>query len=226
MLTKSAARAFFLGGTVVCAVAFVGLTIDTFQQLPARTHADQITPAVERGKDLWDHNNCMGCHTLLGEGAYYAPELTRVYERRGPAFIRSMLQNPEAMYPGQRRMVNYHFSSGQIDDLVAFLQWIGTIDTNGFPARPPLATTEPTAPQPAVFAQMCVACHALNGRGGQVGPALDTVGDRFNADYLSRWLRDPASVRPGTRMPQLSLTDSQVNELVAFLGRQRAEVRP
>ena len=40
---------------------------------------------------------------LLGEGAYYAPELTRVYARRGPDFIAAMLRDPEAMYPGQRR---------------------------------------------------------------------------------------------------------------------------
>jgi nitric oxide reductase subunit C len=52
----------------------------------------------------------MGCHTLMGEGAYYAPELTRVYRARGPAFIRAMLRDPAAMYPGQRQMQNYHFT--------------------------------------------------------------------------------------------------------------------
>jgi hypothetical protein len=30
MLSKSAARTFFLLGTAVCSLAFVGLTIDTF----------------------------------------------------------------------------------------------------------------------------------------------------------------------------------------------------
>ncbi|MEI8254552.1 MAG: c-type cytochrome [Deltaproteobacteria bacterium] len=228
MLTKSAARAFFLAGTAVCVVAFIGLTVDTFQRLPTRTHADQITPAVARGKDLWDSNNCMGCHTILGEGAYYAPELTRVFERRGPEFIRAQLHNPEAMFPGQRRMTNYHFTSAQIDDLVAFLRWIGTVDTNGFPARPTLgafASADRIGPRPQVFSQICVACHSIGGRGGAVGPALDTVGDRFNAEYLARWLRDPPSVRPRTAMPRLPLTDTQINELVAFLGRQRAEVR-
>ena len=103
MLSKSAARAFFLGGTALCAVAFLGLTVDTFARIPAQTHQGEITDAVRRGKDLWDRSNCMGCHTLLGEGAYYAPELTKVFERRGPVFIRAMLTDPEKMYPGQRR---------------------------------------------------------------------------------------------------------------------------
>ncbi len=231
MLSKKAARAFFLAGTAACALVFVGLTVDTFGRIPAQTRASQITPAVRRGKDLWDHNNCMGCHTLLGEGAYYAPELTRVYRRRGEEFIRAMLRDPEAMYPGQRRMQNYHFGAAQIDDLVAFLRWIDGMDLNGFPAAPNLASASPAssaaaASRPQVFNQICVACHALGGSGGAVGPALDRVGDRLQADYLERWLRDPPSVKPGTLMPRLPLTDPQVRELVAFLSHQRSEVRP
>ena len=121
MLSKSAARAFFLVGTAVCSLAFIGLTVDSFAKVPALTHASEITPAVERGKEIWTAKNCMGCHTLMGEGAYYAPELTKVIERRGPDFVRAMLRDPEKMYPGQRKMQNYHFSEPEIDDLVAFL---------------------------------------------------------------------------------------------------------
>lgn len=115
MLSKSQARAFFVVGTAVCSVAFVGLTVDTLRRIPAQTNAAGLSEQVVQGKVLWDQNNCMGCHTLLGEGAYCAPELTRVYERRGPDFIRAMLRDPEAMYPGQRRMVQYDFTPEQIE---------------------------------------------------------------------------------------------------------------
>ena len=234
MLTKSAARTFFLAGTVVCGVAFIGLTVDTFNRIPALTNAAAITPAVSRGKDLWDSSNCMGCHTLLGEGAYYAPELTQVYTRRGPDFIRAMLRDPEAMYPGQRRMVNYRFTAAQIEDLVAFLQWVDGMDLNGFPAAPTLnAVAAPSgAPvavatnRPQVFNQLCVACHRLGGQGGVVGPALDGVGARLDAAYLDRWLHDPQGVKPGTAMPRLPLSEPQIRELVAFLSQLRPEVRP
>jgi nitric oxide reductase subunit C len=37
---------------------------------------------VVRGKHFWETRNCIGCHTLLGEGAYFAPELGNVYKRR------------------------------------------------------------------------------------------------------------------------------------------------
>jgi nitric oxide reductase subunit C len=229
MLTKSAARAFFLVGTAVCSLAFVGLTVDTFRQIPAQTNADAITPAVERGKVLWEASNCMGCHTIFGEGAYYAPELTKVYERRGPEFIRAMLRDPEAMYPGQRRMQNYHFGEEQIDDLLAFLQWTGNVDLMGFPPKPtlmPIALpagggdrgVAAVADRPQIFNQLCVVCHALGGIGGAVGPPLDGVGGRRDRAYLQQWLTDPQAVKADAKMPKLPLTPGQIDELVAFLS--------
>lgn len=228
MLSKSAARAFFLGGTAVTSAVFFALTWDTFQQIPGRTNAAALTDEVKRGKHLWESNNCMGCHTLFGEGAYYAPELTKVHERRGPAFIRALLKDPAAMYPGQRQMVNYHFTDAQIDDLVAFFDWVGRVDLNGFPAKPSLGAPAQQAPtvaanRPQVFGQICSTCHSLGGTGGTVGPALDGVGSRYDAAYLEKWLKDPAAVKPGTTMPKLPLDDTQVGELVTFLSMQKAQ---
>ncbi|MBE2252474.1 MAG: cytochrome c [Myxococcus sp.] len=228
MLSKSAAKAFFLGGTALTSAVFLSLTWDTFQQIPGRTNAAALTDSVKRGKHLWEDNNCMGCHTLFGEGAYYAPELTKVHDRRGPVFIKALLKDPAAMYPGQRQMVNYHFNDQQIDDLVAFFEWCGKVDLNGFPAKPTLgapaqqaAATTPTPlalKRPEVFSQICVTCHAVGGLGGTVGPALDGVGTKFDAAYLERWLKDPAGVKPGTTMPKLPLDDAQLGELVTFLS--------
>lgn len=228
MLSKSAARNFFILGTVLCFAAFLLLTFDTLRQIPARTNEDKMTESVIRGKHIWDSSNCMGCHTILGEGAYYAPELTKVYERRGPVFIASVLRDPDAMFPGQRRMQNYHFNEEQITDLVSFLEWIGEMDLNGFPAKPNLggaagaaigvpAGSRPEAP--LVFQQLCTACHQLGGKGGSIGPALDDVGARLDKDFLTKWLKDPMSVKPDTKMPKLPLTDEQVEELTTFLGK-------
>lgn len=220
---------FFIGGTVLCFGAFVLLTLDTLSAIPKQTNEEQMTESVIRGKHLWEVNNCMGCHTLLGEGAYYAPELTKVYERRGPAFIRAMLLDPEAMYPGQRRMQKYDFTDLEIEDLTAFLEWIGQMDLNGFPAEPDLmsmavpAGVDPialTKDRPQVFNQLCIACHALGGQGGIIGPALDGVGSRLDKEFITKWLRDPLSVKPDSKMPKLPLTDEQIIELVAFLSKQ------
>lgn len=134
MLTKSQARLFFLGGTALFSLVFLLLTVDTIRQVPKQTNQKKLTDAVKRGKHIWDENNCMGCHTLLGEGAYYAPELTKVYDRRGPLWMKIFLKDPQAMFPGERKMTNYHFKDKQIDDLIAFFKWIGEMDLNGYPA--------------------------------------------------------------------------------------------
>lgn len=222
MLSKSAARAFFLLGTLLCSGAFIWLTVDTLAQVPEITRQENLTPAAIRGKHLWDVKNCMGCHTLLGEGAYYAPELTKVYSRRGPEFIRAMLTDPEAVYPGQRKMVRYELTPREMDDLVEFFKWIDGVNLNGFPPAPTINAAAGVATAddktPLVFKQICSACHAINGEGGKVGPALDDVGKRFDAAYLERWLRNPRSIKPNTTMPQLPLTDAQVTELIAFFN--------
>ncbi len=240
MLSKSAAKAFFITGTVLCGGAFILLTLDTIKQVPLQTNENMITEPVKRGKDLWDHNNCMGCHTILGEGAYYAPELTKVIDRRGETFVRAMLKDPEAMYPGQRKMVNYHFKDEEISDLVEFLKWIGKMDLNGYPAKPNLgAVADPNANsasiasstiavpsnRPAIFNQMCIACHTLQGQGGKIGPALDDVGSLRDRDYIAKWLKDPASLKADSKMPKLPLSEADITELSAFLSQQKGAAK-
>ncbi len=132
MLSKKQARAFFLGGTVVTFLIFIGLTIFSFSKAEDQAHTENITEAVVRGKKLWEANNCMGCHTLLGEGGYYAPELTKVIDRRGDGYVKAVLMTPVAWAPNGRRMVAYGFSKDEAEDLIAFFTWIGHIDLNGF----------------------------------------------------------------------------------------------
>jgi nitric oxide reductase subunit C len=136
MLSKYGAKLFFIVGTAFFASIFLALTYDTFKKIPAQTKSVNLTSEVIRGKHLWERNNCMGCHTLLGEGAYYAPELTKVYVTKGPDTIKMMLTDPEQVYPGARKMVKYNMNERDKDDLVAFFKWISEIDTNGFPPKP------------------------------------------------------------------------------------------
>lgn len=132
MLSKKQARAFFLGGTVVTFLIFIGLTIYSFSKAQDQTNDEEITEAVVRGKNIWEANNCMGCHTVLGEGAYYAPELTKVIDRRGAGYVTAVLMTPVSWEPNGRKMVAYGFSKEEANDLIAFFEWIGKIDLNGF----------------------------------------------------------------------------------------------
>ena len=132
MLSKKQARAFFLGGTLVTFLIFIGLTVYSLSEAQDQTNYENITAEVVNGKHLWESNNCMGCHTILGEGGYYAPELTKVIERRGEGYIKAVLMTPNPWEPNGRKMVAYGFSEKEATDLIAFFDWIGKIDLNGF----------------------------------------------------------------------------------------------
>ncbi|PKP13566.1 MAG: nitric oxide reductase [Bacteroidetes bacterium HGW-Bacteroidetes-3] len=139
MLSKKQARAFFLGGTLVTFLIFIGLTIYSFSKGNDQTNRENLTADVVRGKEIWESNNCMGCHTLLGEGAYYAPELTKVvdrlnirYDGNGEEVIKSILMSPSPWQLNGRKMVAYGMTEQEAGDVIAFFKWIGKIDLNGF----------------------------------------------------------------------------------------------
>lgn len=137
MLSKSHAKVFFLGGTIVTFAVFLGMSWNSMSnEVPKQTHEENLTESVIQGKHIWEQNNCMGCHTILGEGAYYAPELTKVYERRGEGYIRAVLTSKVPWSPRGRKMVAYSMTEEEANNMIAFLKWIGETDLNGFPPEP------------------------------------------------------------------------------------------
>jgi nitric oxide reductase subunit C len=127
------ARNIFYGGTLFFVLLFAVLIFDTESRIPQRSNAAELTPAVVRGKHLWETRNCIGCHTLLGEGAYFAPELGNVYVRRGPDFIKAWIKAQPTHAPGRRQMPQFNFTEAQLEDLVQFLKWTSRVDTEKWP---------------------------------------------------------------------------------------------
>lgn len=133
VFTKAMARNIFLGGAVFFFLIYLALTYDTWQQIPHRDHEDKMTASVLHGKYLVDTNDCIGCHTINGEGSYFAPELDNVYKRRGPAFIKAWILAQPTGVQGRRQMPKFNFTQNQLDDIVAYLEWLSNIDTNNWP---------------------------------------------------------------------------------------------
>lgn len=134
--TKSMARNIFYGGTVFFILVFLALTFDTTRALPARDHRENLTALVAEGKEVWEKNNCIGCHTLLGEGAYFAPELGNVYKRFGnnkeaiKIFIKTRPRNGVA---GRRSMPQFNLSDEELEAVAEFLKYTSEIDTASWP---------------------------------------------------------------------------------------------
>lgn len=142
-MNKRQARLFAIGSTVVATVAFLGLTLDSHRQFGRLTNADKITPQVTRGKDVWHENNCINCHTIFGEGAYYAPDLTKITKLRGNAYLTAYMKDPSKFYDETRHrrlMPKQDISDADIAALIAFLDWVSNVDNQGWPPRPILVT--------------------------------------------------------------------------------------
>jgi nitric oxide reductase subunit C len=211
-VTKRGTRLFFLGGTLATTLALLVLTVDSHRQFPRLTHADQITPAVIAGKHVWHRNNCVNCHTLMGEGAYYAPDLTKITEQRGVPYLQAFLKDPSKFYSearDRRLMPNLQLSSQEIDEVIAFLGWVAKIDNQGWPPRPLLVSgatvpgsnvggaaphavsSEPAEQGEALFRTTppgCFACHSVAPGVNLAGPTLAGLGRRAgemvqSADY-------------------------------------------
>ena len=133
-MTRTSARNMFIGSTVVVTAVFLYMTYLSHAAFPERTHPENITPEVEWGKAVWERHACIDCHTLLGEGAYYAPELANVIERRGEPFVRVVLETAAKQGWGTtRRMPRFDLSGKDIDPLVAFFKWMGRVNTSNWP---------------------------------------------------------------------------------------------
>ncbi|MBI3977533.1 MAG: c-type cytochrome [Chloroflexi bacterium] len=131
----------------------------------------------------------------------------------------------------------------QVNELVAFVlstdehKWeevkkqveaAGGLPTDAAPAAAAAGT--PAEKGQATFLTKCVGCHAVDslkdkGAVGTVGPNLSKFGGQSqivgtlptNEENVKKWLKDPPAVKSGTLMPNLGLSDDDINALAAFL---------
>ncbi|MBU1657615.1 cytochrome c [bacterium] len=110
---------------------------------------EEAAELLHLGKLGSQAKNCMDCHTLLGNGAYYAPDLTKAW--LDPAWgpegslqamtgkntkeeaMAEFLQHPSQYPTHERMMPNLGITEKEAIGLVAFLKHMSSIDTNGFP---------------------------------------------------------------------------------------------
>jgi len=111
-----------------------------FGKMMAEEEAERL---VTLGKKTIQAKNCMNCHTLLGNGAYYAPDLTKAWldpawgdESVRPMLMKMFLLDPSAnarTYGSGRKMPDLGITESEAEGIIAFLKWMSAIDTNGFP---------------------------------------------------------------------------------------------
>jgi cytochrome c oxidase subunit 2 len=99
------------------------------------------------------------------------------------------------------------------------------------PAREPVTAQEKRG-RVVFLSHTCSGCHTIRGTNadGHIGPDLTHVGERQDLaglvltntpENMRRWIDDPQSVKPGSKMPDLHLGKDDLDAVVAYLESLR-----
>ncbi|WP_299920630.1 cytochrome c [uncultured Pelagimonas sp.] len=141
VMTKSMARNIFYGGSLFFIIIFLALSAHSHRYIvTTSTNEETLTESVILGKHVWEKHACINCHTLLGEGAYFAPELVNVMERwgvedaeEGYEALRNWMEAMPTGIEGRRQMPNFDLTEEEYRGLADFFLWSQTIDAQDWP---------------------------------------------------------------------------------------------
>ena len=142
VMTKSMARNIFYGGSLFFIIIFVALSAHSHRYIVTKsTDHEGITESVALGKHVWEVNACINCHSIMGEGAYFAPEVANVMARWGVTgdpegafdMMKSWMEAQPSGIEGRRQMPHFDLTDEEIRGLSDFLLWVDTIDDQNWP---------------------------------------------------------------------------------------------
>jgi len=159
------------------------------------------------------------------------PSLADVGRTLRPSWVASFLREPVKIRPHEEEwMPRLKISESDARDLAAYL-------TRG--AEPPRETTiggDALRGKEIVARKGCFVCHELTGaaraavamempavtpdalaRAMSQAPDLRLARERFRPDMITQWIQDPQSIRPGTDMPKLGLTQQEARDAAAYI---------
>lgn len=123
---------------------------------------EEAEALVSKGKLTTQAKNCMECHTLLGNGAYFAPDLTKAWldpawgskEVREESMVAFLMDPSDKLHNAVgRRMPRLGITEEEARATVAFLKWMSAINTLGFPHNfKAMDQSDPTPATPVVEA--------------------------------------------------------------------------
>ena len=142
LITKAMARNIFYGGSLFFLAVFVVLSVHSHLHIVrVSTAYAELTESVALGKRVWEREACVNCHTILGEGAYFAPEVGNVMARWDVAdepddafeTLKVWFVSQPSGIVGRRQMPRFDLPDHEIRALSDFLLWTNRIRTQGWP---------------------------------------------------------------------------------------------
>lgn len=97
--------------------------------------AEELSKSEIAGKQVWQKNQCVSCHTLFGNGGYVGGDMTHVVAKYGREYVINYLATPPLLYPNHKE---HHpgVSLQEGESLVDYFEYIAKIPTLGWPPQP------------------------------------------------------------------------------------------
>lgn len=175
---------------------------------------------LRQGDALVRELGCRGCHRLGGKGGAVTdlfkqtfdapPALDGMGSRLRSGWLTAFLMRPSSVRPWlASRMPDFSLDRAKAETLAAFL---AELDSQGFPVLEtppvPFGGDGRLAQAQALFDRLkCLRCHQQSMAGelkpGELAPDLALGATRLRREWLRRFILEPQTVMPGTKMPTL-----------------------
>jgi cbb3-type cytochrome oxidase cytochrome c subunit len=193
---------------------------------------EEEAPTLFRGYELAERFACYACHRIewFPVTRKPGPPLAALPSKTRPEWAAPWIANPKAFRKDARMPRAFHLENSVSKEWDAAA--VAAVTAFLFANAKPLDLPPPPPGDAAVGKELfttkgCLGCHAVSGIEGaehawsDFGPILDGVGTKLAPAWIYAWIRDPRSMWPETRMPDLRLTEEEAAHITAYLTTLR-----
>jgi cbb3-type cytochrome oxidase cytochrome c subunit len=221
-LVKVSKRTFAMAIASLALLGWGGLTVAAVVTTPkpdveeidfsGPTDWMELTPVELAGIGYFRKENCVSCHTV-GEGkTKVGPDLAANSIHRSADWMIAHFKHPAQMVPGTS-MPSIRLNDSQLNSLAAFLLKLTPKNAEALQSAPEFAAEGAMVYQ----ANMCAACHQVNGNGMKVGPPLNGLAKRRTKTWVEQHFAQPQMMSPNTMMPAYKFSPLDLDQITAYL---------
>lgn len=201
------------GGVALALAGWSALTLAALESTPpeAATSAPASAPAGADWASLppselagyvyFEQNDCESCHNLATGDPKPGPTLSTL----SPAPTDSAVKAHVAQYA--------ELGDLEVAAIVTLATDLTVDQVTALQLAPDFARLGATVYQ----TNNCAMCHALNGVGGELGPALHGIAGSRTAEWLTGHFRDPQAFVEGSTMPAYDFPEDEMQAIVEYL---------
>ncbi|MBI3306577.1 MAG: c-type cytochrome [Candidatus Omnitrophica bacterium] len=190
-------------------------------------------PKLNEGRNLARTFGCFGCHEVKGFDQPWkaGPSLLHVQSKLDQDWIVRWLHNPKEFRASTHMPQIFHLSNtldpeskAKSDAAIAGIAAYLIKNSEAVSLQTPASEGNPEIGERLVKELGCLGCHSVGDmKANNFGPELSGLGSKVKADWLFTWLKNPKHYSPGTRMPDLRLSDEEASNIVNYLLKNKNE---